>query len=266
MKAFLREFSPKAHWHIDEKKAYDTYFCLSNHIKNTPNVVLKALQDLPSVKKSSYFDYWNIRKQDYEKKRELYIQAVEYSDFLVYEKVLKSIPNNYQLQSSNSSTIRYTQLFNLNPSISVFCNRGTSGIDGSTSTAIGASIVNKAPTLLVTGDLSFLYDSNAFWNSYIRKDFRVIVINNEGGGIFRILPGKEESHNYRTFFETSHSHSAKHISDMYGLEYSVASSEEKVGKILKDFYKMSEKPKLLEIKTPRIINDKILFGYFDFIS
>src|SRR5690606_27679905 len=103
----------------------------------------------------------------------------------VFHKALGNIPNNYQLQLSNSSTVRYAQLFDLEPSIRVFCNRGTSGIDGSTSTAIGASIYDSNPTLLLTGDLSFLYDSNGLWNNYIKPNFRIIVINNDGGGIFR---------------------------------------------------------------------------------
>src|SRR5690606_34360456 len=118
--------------------------------------------------------------------------------------ILKSIPDNYQLQLSNSSTIRYTQLFNINPTLKVFCNRGTSGIDGSTSTAVGAALVSKEPTLLITGDLGFFYDSNALWNNYIKNDFRIIVVNNRGGGIFRILPGNKDSKNFDTYFETIH--------------------------------------------------------------
>lgn len=97
------------------------------------------------------------------------------------------------LQLSNSSTIRYAQLFPQKESITVFCNRGTSGIDGSTSTAIGASMVVNRPTVFVTGDLSFFYDSNALWNRYTPSDFRIIIINNAGGGIFRILPGPKNT-------------------------------------------------------------------------
>ena len=85
---------------------------------------------------------------------------------MAFDKILKQIPDNYMLQSGNSSTIRYLQLFNLNKTLTVFCNRGTSGIDGSTSTAIGAATVSENPTVFITGDLSFFYDSNALWNNY----------------------------------------------------------------------------------------------------
>ena len=76
----------------------------------------------------------------------------------------------------------------MNSTITVFCNRGTSGIDGSTSTALGAAYATQKPTTLVTGDLSFFYDSNALWNNYIQKDVRIIIINNSGGWIFKIIP------------------------------------------------------------------------------
>lgn len=266
IKSFLRDYSPKQHWHVDEQKAFNTYFCLSNHIKIDPNTVLKAFLGLRGRKESSYFAFWNKRRKNYENRKKTYVKEVAFSDFLVFEKVLGTIPNGYKLQLSNSSTIRYAQLFNRNPTVSVFCNRGTSGIDGSTSTAIGASICTNAPTLLITGDLSFFYDSNGLWNSYVRNDFRIIIINNEGGGIFRILPGKEDTESYSTYFETSHSQSAKELSTMYGLEYALATDEESLVKILEHFYLPSEKSKILEIKTPRLLNNKILLGYFDFIS
>ena len=79
-------------------------------------------------------------KSNYSHRREAYLNKIEFSDFLVFHEVLKSIPINYQLQLANSSTVRYAQLFDIDASVKVYCNRGTSGIDGSTSTAIGASL------------------------------------------------------------------------------------------------------------------------------
>ncbi len=97
-------------------------------------------------------------------KHQEYLSKLEHSDFKVFEQVLESIPNNCQLQISNSSIIRYAQLFSVKDSLHVFCNRGTSGIDGSTSTAIGAAFASENQTVFITGDLSFFYDSNALWN------------------------------------------------------------------------------------------------------
>ena len=194
------------------------------------------------------------------------MEQIPFSDMVAFHHILKSIPKAYQLHLANSSTVRYAQLFDLDPSLEVYCNRGTSGIDGSSSTAVGASVYYKKPSVLITGDVSFFYDSNAFWNAYIPATFRVILINNEGGGIFRILPGAEESDNFRTYFETHHQLTAEHLCKMYNIKYLHATDEVSLTDRLADLYQPSEIPVLLEITTPRLINDKILRSYFDFIS
>jgi len=266
IKAFLREYSPSLHWHVDAKKANDTFFCLTKHFKTSPNNFFLHLLEGSSSTESGYYEYWADKRVHYQLKRREYLEEIAFSDMWVFHNVLESVPGNYQLQLSNSSTVRYAQLFDLEPSIRVFCNRGTSGIDGSTSTAIGASIYDFNPTLLVTGDLSFLYDSNGLWNNYIKPNFRIIVINNEGGGIFRILPGKEDSGNFSTFFETTHNINVGAIAEMYKFGFESVSNKMDLQNALADFYEVSEKPKILEIKTPRLLNDKILLSYFDFIS
>ncbi len=266
IKAFLRQYSPKYHWHVGEKRANDTFFCLDTHIKLPINTVLRGFYEEDSAQEGFYFPYWNDIKQHYRQKREDYLQQVPFSDFTVFNTVLGSIPDAYQLQLANSSTIRYAQLFNIKESVQVFCNRGTSGIDGSTSTAIGASIHNKNPTLLITGDLSFFYDSNALWNNYLRKDFRIILVNNSGGGIFRILPGKEDSENFERFFETKHKLQATELCKMFGFDYGNAYDEGSLEQGLLAFFEVSEIPRLLEIQTPRLLNNKILMDYFHFIS
>ena len=201
IKAFLREYQPDHHWHVDPKKANDTFFNLTHHFKTDPNVFFESF--LPKLEKvfNDYFGFWNSRKKKYESMREEYLRQIPFSDLLAFERVLGSIPEKYQLQLANSSTVRYTQLFELNPSLHVYCNRGTSGIDGSVSTAVGASIHPESPTLLITGDLSFLYDNNGLWNEHIRPDFRIIIINNSGGGIFRILPGHQETEGFKLFLK-----------------------------------------------------------------
>ena len=266
IKAFLRDYTPLMHWHVNPKKAYNTFFCLTKHFKTSPNEVFKNLLAQPSTQESDYYNYWAKRKEHYKLRREEYLLEIPFSDMWVFHKALKSIPSNYQLQLSNSSTVRYAQLFDLEPSIRVFCNRGTSGIDGSTSTAIGASIYEPSPTLLLTGDLSFLYDSNGLWNNYIKPNFRIIVINNGGGGIFRILPGKEETDNFNTFFETTQDLKIQSLAEMYSFEFESVTNKNDLNKALDSFYQESEKPKILEIKTPRLLNDNILLSYFDFIS
>ncbi|MBQ0733181.1 2-succinyl-5-enolpyruvyl-6-hydroxy-3-cyclohexene-1-carboxylic-acid synthase [Aquimarina celericrescens] len=262
IKAFLRNYQPQSHWHIDEKKAYDTYFCLTEHIKLHPNVFFSEF--LPNTKSnhSDYKSFWISIRDQRRKKHQEYLNKVSFSDLKVFETIFDKIPGGQMIQLSNSSTVRYAQLFSLNPSFKVFCNRGTSGIDGSTSTAIGAAIASKTPTTLITGDLSFFYDSNGLWNEYIPSNFKIIIINNNGGGIFRILPGKEESSNFSTFFETTHDLSAIHLCEMFGFEYHAAHSLEEVVQHIQVMYQNNNLPQLLEIFTPRKENDSTLIDYF----
>lgn len=266
IKVFLRKYKPQKHYHISGVKAYDTFFSLTEHFKVDINPFFKIHTAEYQAINSSYFSFWNGVKKKYELKKEIYMKEIPFSDMLAFYILCRSIPEKYQLHLSNSSTVRYVQLFNIEPTIKVFCNRGTSGIDGSTSTAVGASFYAKTPTLLITGDLSFFYDNNAFWNSYIRPDFRVIVINNQGGGIFRILPGQEKTTNFETYFETVQDRDLSHLCALNKIEYQAANSSDALELILREFFSNSSLPRLLEIKTPRIINDKILLGYFDFIS
>lgn len=262
IKNFLRKYQPTHHWHVDEKKAYDTYFCLSKHFEVNSQIFFSGFLPFSEKVKSEYQTNFIEIKKSKQVKHYSFLQTIGISDLKVYDVLLKSLPENSMLQLSNSATIRYAQLFMINPTIKVFCNRGTSGIDGSTSTAIGAAYASKMRTTFITGDLSFFYDSNALWNTYIPNDFRILLINNNGGGIFRILPGNKDIQNFETFFETTHALTAEHLCKMFHIEYQCVSNEAELHQNLQNFYSESNKPKLIEIITPRKENDTILQDYF----
>jgi 2-succinyl-5-enolpyruvyl-6-hydroxy-3-cyclohexene-1-carboxylate synthase len=266
IKAFLREYKPRHHWHIDALKAYDTFFSLNHHFKMDANLFFDQFSPRMKTKASDYFSYWNSVKTAYRKERAVYVDRIPFSDMSVLHHILARIPEGYQLQLANSSTVRYAQLFDLHPSLQVYCNRGTSGIDGSTSTAVGASVYADNPTLLITGDMSFFYDSNGLWNNYVRPDFRIVLINNHGGGIFRILPGQEDTENFQRYFETAHQMNAEHLSRQFGFDHVSVGDEAGLTEALSDFFSRSKNPKILEVHTPRELNNQILLGYFDFIS
>ena len=262
IKAFLREYKPKHHWHIDTLRAYDTFGVLTQHFKVNPNTFFKQFFPFTIPIKSNYYSTFEEISLLREKKHQDYLAKIPFSDFKAFEKIIPSLQENSMLHLSNSSAIRYAQLIAISPSIQVFCNRGTSGIDGSTSTAIGAAVANERPTVLIAGDIGFLYDSNALWNDYTPKNFKIILINNGGGGIFRILPGHEETPVFNKFFETSHCLTAEQLAKMYGFEYSIASDEASLESSLKTLYAQNEKPCILEVFTPTLENNKILLQYF----
>jgi 2-succinyl-5-enolpyruvyl-6-hydroxy-3-cyclohexene-1-carboxylate synthase len=262
IKAFLRKYQPSQHWHIDELRAYDTYYCLTSHIKTNANSFFNQLYSKNIVVSSSYArefaDIVSLRKQRHNE----YLKKAPFSDFSVFALIANQLQDNINLQISNSSAIRYLQLFDIKENIEVFCNRGTSGIDGSTSTAIGAAITSKKPTVLITGDISFFYDSNALWNKYIPKNFKIILINNSGGGIFRILPGHKENQVFNEFFETSHNFNANLLAEMYGFNYRCTDENIDLEKLLDEFMNTNEKPSILEICTPEKQNNEVLLKYF----
>jgi len=264
IKQFLRKQQPNHHWHIDALKSINTFHCLSEYINENPVDFLPKLTGL-SLLDSDYQQKWLSAKEKRASKHKEYLNQAPFSDLKAFEQVLESIPNHSQLQLANSSIIRYTQLFDVNDTLGVFCNRGTSGIDGSTSTAIGAAMSEKNQTVFITGDLSFFYDSNALWNDYIPSNFRIIIINNSGGGIFRFIPGPKST-NALDYFETPHQLTAEHLCEMYQLTYNSATNVSELKERISDFYADSKQPKVLEVFTDKEVNEKVLKEYFNFLK
>ena len=264
IKSFLRNYKPQKHFHIGNNISKDSFYSGVEHINATANKFFENI-DL-NKSDSKYFEKWN--QLDYSKLdlHNRYMKVINFSDLKVFEILTNWIPKKYNIQVANSTPIRYFQLFDLKNKNMMFANRGTSGIDGSTSTAIGSSVQNDSPVLLVTGDLSFFYDVNALWNNHIPKNFRIIIINNSGGGIFKILPGFKENNLFSEFIETQHNLSARLIAKMFNFNYTRVSTKFGLNLYLRTFFKNSKKPKILEIKTSSVKSTKILKEYFRYLS
>jgi len=262
IKTLLRDFPPDNHWHIDRLRAYNTFGCLTFHFEANPNDFFNQFLPYTKYIESPYRAFGLELKEYRKQKHDTYLAAIPFCDFKAFENIVKLMPKQLHLQVGNSSSIRYLQLFSMPETVPVYCNRGTSGIDGSTSTAIGAAVATEQETLFITGDVSFFYDSNALWNNYIPKNFKIIILNNGGGGIFRILPGHQENELFHTYFETAHCLTAEQLAKMYRFQYRQASNEESLNSVLPLFFAQQEQPQILEIFTPTYENDGILKQYF----
>ncbi|MCA4806449.1 2-succinyl-5-enolpyruvyl-6-hydroxy-3-cyclohexene-1-carboxylic-acid synthase [Myroides odoratimimus] len=263
IKAFLRKYKPTQHWHIDTLRHYDTYNALNKAILDTPENFFQTIKEnIERYTASNYYTWMQNIVTARLAKHEAYLKTIPFSDLSVFETLFAQLPKGTQLQISNSSAIRYAQLIKIDASNPVFCNRGTSGIDGSTSTAIGAAVATQKPTLLITGDIGFLYDSNGLWNNYIPKDFKILLLNNGGGGIFRILPGHKETPVFNTYFETSHHHTAEHLAKMYNFKYRTATNKEELEQQCQLFFEDNNGPAILEVFTPTEVNNTVLSSYF----
>ncbi len=267
IKALFQRLQPKEHWHFDiAGEEMDTYQSLTKTIRTSPEYFFEKINAENSLVKSNFQKTWNDRNDQTRKRHNQFLKKVKFSDFKAYEIILKNIPTGSNFQMGNSAGVRYVQLFDQRKDLSYNSNRGTSGIDGSTSTAVGAAVASGKPTTLVCGDLSFFYDVNGLWNPYLPANLRIIIINNSGGGIFRIIPGPSTSDELDEFFEVTQKRTAEPIAKMYNLDYQKANSVKSLEKELPKFYKKGKRTKILEVFTPRKSNDKILESYFEFLK
>ena len=263
IKTFLRNNSPKHHWQVSEHAPMmDTYMQMTHSIPLQLEVLIDSLLPLIKEKKPRYFELWNHRFERSAKHHAEYLKEISWSDLKVFDLLRNYLPKHYNVHWGNSTVVRYVQLFKEFHKFTSYSNRGTSGIDGSVSTAVGACFASQKSTLLVTGDLSFMYDSNGLWNKYLSSKLKVIVVNNGGGGIFRFIPGPSETGYLEDYFEASHSKSIQPLAEMHGLEYICATNEDDLVKLLPQFFNESEKPVILEIITPKMENAKTLRSYF----
>lgn len=266
VKQFLRQATAKKHWHIDPHWHPDTYYSLSEKIAAPPEVFFRQLLPLVNLEPQPYYNQWNTLRERADRRHAEYLAGTPFSDLQVFHQFAEALPADYAVHFSNSAPIRYAQLFDFgkNP---VFCNRGTSGIDGSTSTAMGYALADGQPVVLVTGDIGFFYDINGLWNQYLPASTRIIVVNNGGGDIFKIIPGPSRAAEaLHTFIATEHRRSVELMARNFGFDYHKAADAAELQEVLKDFFAPSERPRILEVQTWDQPNAEILKGYFQFVA
>jgi 2-succinyl-5-enolpyruvyl-6-hydroxy-3-cyclohexene-1-carboxylate synthase len=264
IKALLRHDSVE-HWHVTEDgQVLDTFQRLTKVI---PVNGLKFFTSVLPFVGNVTGDYRSRSLATNKVKKaagDEYIQNSAFADLQAIHTIVNNIPSESDVQMGNSSVVRYIQLFDRPARVQFFGNRGVSGIDGCTSTAAGAAYFTGKLTTLISGDISFFYDINALWNNYINKNLKLIVINNRGGGIFRIIDGPSSTNALEKFFETAHQRTCEPIAAMFGMPYIRATSNEEITAGMKELYE-SEGCAILEIFTPRFENDAVLKGFFKFI-
>ncbi len=271
IKSYLRKYTPQEIWKIGADFPFmDTYQNLTFSINVNPTSFLKEFLKMENNSVSNYRNKW--KQVDYinkDKANDFIQQQETFSDLVANHIILDYLPENSLLHLANSSVVRYAQLFDPVKTISTFCNRGTSGIDGSTSTAAGAAFIQKdICNILITGDISFFYDSNAFFNRLQLGNLRIFLINNDGGGIFKIIPGPDTTEELNDFFVFNHGYSSEYICKAFEITYYKANSIQDLENQMEDFYAFSSnnKPKLMEVFTDSELNDTVLKHYFAALS
>lgn len=163
----------------------------------------------------------------------------------------------------NSSSVRLALGLHRAP---VYVNRGVNGIEGSLSTAVGASLTGER-TLCILGDLSFFYDQNALWNAGLRGNLRVLLLNNSGGSIFRTLPGLEQSPARDALVMAQHTTSARGICQQCGVNYRIASKEDELPAAIDWLlHAPGERPFVLEVQTDAATDEHVLRDYYQHLT
>ena len=257
LKLFLRKQEIQ-HWHIQpDGQAKDTYVGLTRILGSEPLAFLNWLiTNLPPLE-SDYAQGWQLLEERVAAILPKALNEVEFGEYSAVKQVLDALPVTSQLQVANSMAIRYVNFLGRRTQ-EICCNRGTSGIDGSNSTAVGASLVSQEPVTLLTGDMAFFYDRNAFWHNYPMPNLRVIVLNNHAGGIFRLIDGPARQAELEEFFETKQSLSASSLASEYGFDYASVTTSEELESALLKFFEPSLQPKIIEISSSSPKNAEIL--------
>jgi len=258
LKRFLQFHKPEHHFHISSFYEVGDMFETKPTIIHPKDIqpVEETENDVDGEREGAYVNAWLNMTREFQE-RFSRLEWSRYNEFCVVNYVLSKIPKNAILHVSNSMPPRYVS-FLLNSDISnltVQCNRGTSGIDGSTSTAVGNAMVTKEDVYLITGDIAFFYDINALFNTHLPQNLKIIMLNNHSGSIFEMISGPDKMGDALEYQTTPHAYEAEKLAEHFGVGYCKADT---IGKFAQgvDLLKASVGPMILEVFTSRESNQQ----------
>jgi 2-succinyl-5-enolpyruvyl-6-hydroxy-3-cyclohexene-1-carboxylate synthase len=270
-------YHARRHWHIQPSvdRIPDSFQSLTKLIPADPFTFLKQLfadidyqrflQGDDDDGSADFLTQW--QKLDWKAAQQvesvLFEPDAPLTDWLGTRAVLDHLPQGSILHLANSMPVRYANLCGLpeEQQIRVESNRGVSGIDGCLSTAVGAALMTDKILTLLIGDVAFFYDRNALWSAPIPPNLRIVLLNNDGGHIFRIIDGPSRQPELETYFETPHGYTAKNTAADARIDYSVCDSLENLLPLLPDFFAPGTTAKLLELSTDKLVNQEQFLLY-----
>ena len=274
LKIFLRKYRPRQHWHIQAAgPVADPFQTLTRVIPLEPLHFFRELYCNPKFQRfpqteemaidTEYLQHWQNQHRKAEHFLFNFLDQQPFSEFSVVHRVMQALPENSLLHLANSMPVRYANFLSLLPerNIEVYANRGTSGIDGSTSTAVGSALTTDLPVVLITGDVAFFYDRNGLWNNYLPPNLRIVLLNNHGGNIFRLLDGPSRQPELDDYFETRQPLNARNTAADAGMEYFYCENEKELMEVLPGFIHAKERAAILEIATDGKVNAEVFAAF-----
>lgn len=253
IKTYLRGIDGLRHWSIGLRDySVDCFKKLTNRIISDEECAIEAIANAITVKKinkSVFKEGWEEASRRAFSDAEAFAAKADWSDFKASSYIISNIPEGWNLQLSNGTSVRYAQLFDYSRASTIYCNRGVSGIDGCTSTAIGAATTSDRPTLLLTGDMSMQYDMGALATTFIPRNFKIVVLNNGGGGIFRFIPSTKHLDELKKYFVCDVRLPLMKLAEAYGFRYLYATSFDDLKKAYREMIDCESCPVILDVRT-----------------
>lgn len=263
LKAFLRAAPGVRHWSVGHSHvSADVFKHLEMRINASADKFIHAIADALAQEQTActYAAAWHSLRVADNKRHDKRVSLSGWSSLKAFATFWPMIQPRTNVQLSNGTCVRYAQLF-YNPSIhSCHCNRGVSGIDGCTSTAVGASMIYEGITLLVTGDMSFAYDSGALALPAPDR-FKIIVMNNGGGGIFRFIKATRSYSGVEKYLCADPHLQVRNLAELSGYAYFRVESEEQLRSSFEAFMHTPSRA-ILEIVLPPDLDAKAITDYF----
>jgi len=264
VKNWLRNLKIR-HWHIGMQPwSVDCFTHLEKRIAMEPGNILPALVSAMQrqTRTSDFDDAWSDIWAETQQQAESIVSSIAlntpWSDLMAMHEIMIRIPNTWNLQLSNGTAVRYAQMLPHIKINRIDCNRGVSGIDGSASTAIGASFAYGGKTLLITGDMSLQYDISALSSPLLTPKLKIAVLNNGGGGIFRCVASTRNLDELDQYFACRTNLPLRELAKAYGFAYFEADSEASLRGAWKGFASESQRPAILNILTDPKASAEIL--------
>ncbi len=266
LKDFIRKCDNVEHWTLsDTSPGSDCFKKLTRHIDCSPerffNMMNSELRRNHSGKSdrvsSEYKEKWELFRAQCKERRNNFVRNAQWSELKAFDIITRMLPRGCNLFLSNGTPIRYSQIFSDRMPHACYCNRGVSGIEGGNATAVGGAVAYNGETILITGDMSFGYAPHILGLPFLPADFKIIIINNHGGGIFRFIGTTRDLPERETYFCADPRIPVEGLASAYGWKYFKASDEDELKKSMQALF-LSESRSILEIEVNPELSARLL--------
>ena len=268
LKDYLRSCKGIEHITAGETRpSSDCFKALSWHTDVPAYRLIKAVtmilrKNRPTTGSASYSSIWDRFRVEATKVKKRYIDEAPWSELKAFNNIVNMLPADSNVMLSNGTPVRYMQLLIDRLPHALYGNRGVSGIEGTSATAVGLAAAYPRQTVLITGDMSFSYAPGIMALRPMVERLKIILINNSGGGIFRFIPATRDLSQRDRYFCANPELPVEALTRAYGWEYLRADSETTLRTALR-LLLYGDKPTLLEITVDAEVSAQTLIEYFN---